>query len=440
MTTTLEPETRGAPSGAPDEVDDSPSEAAGTARRRGPVYRWLAKNRRPVFVVHKWLSLFLLLWVVMECVTGSVLVFRPEINRFLARSDFQATEGDVGTQAAADAALAAHDRSILNDVAPPGNEESGGMYLVGIYDIDGEYLQVVVDPGTGDVTNADYRSPWVVQELADLHFNLNSSSVFGLEGIEAQAWLGVLFLVVMLSGFYLWYWPRMRAWAKLLKIRRGLGRYRWHLDLHNAVGVITIVPLLLITITGINFAFPNQVSAVYDVVTFGAYDNDATEQVVTSEPTGTATIGVEQAQEIVEAIDPSIDVQFVSSTGGSPVASYEVGAYVDAAAIGMLGGQRYVEFHVDQYTGQVLEIHDPATDSAVDRGLDEWAGPIHFGTFGGIVIQLLWVVVGLAVPVLAVTGVVMWLNRRNVRRRRGALTSDAASSAPEAVSSEGASS
>ena len=40
-------------------------------------------------------------------------------------------------------------------------------------------------------------------------------------------------------------------------MRRDLGRYRWHLDLHNAIGVVTLVPLLLITITGINFAFPS---------------------------------------------------------------------------------------------------------------------------------------------------------------------------------------
>ena len=386
-------------------------------RPRGRAYRWLSRNRRPFFVAHKWLSIVLLVWIVVECVTGSALVFRADIDRWWHAEDFHATDGDIGVGAAADSALAVHENAILNDVQVPDAREAGGMYLVGIYDEEGVYRRVVVDPGSGDVTNADYASPWLVQELADLHFNLNNSSVLGIPAIEAQAWLGVAFLISMLSGFYVWYWPRMRAWGQLLKVRRGLGRYRWHLDLHNAIGVVTLVPLLLITITGINFAFPRQVSAVYDVITLGAYDRDGTEDVAVSEPNGQEAIGLERATEIVEDLGV-VDVEFATSTGGSPVGTYEVGGYIDSAALGMVGGERYVDVHIDQYTGSILEVHDPADGSGVQRGLDEWANAVHFGSFGGLLVQVLWVLVGLGPLVLAVTGVVMWVNRHNVRKGR----------------------
>ena len=359
--------------------------------------------------------------MLVECVTGSILVFRPEIERFANRGDFQVTDGeDIGVDAAADAALADREGSVLNDVSLPGGDESGGMYVVGLYDVDGLYHRALVDPGSGEVTNDDYKVPWLIQEMADLHFELNSTSVFGLSGIQAQAWLGLFFLVIMLTGFYVWYWPRMRAWADIFRIRRNRGRYRWHLDLHNAVGLVTLLPLLVITVTGIWFGYPSQVAKAYDVATLGAYDTDVTEEVAVSQPTGEEPIGLDRALEIARDVGV-VDVQFITGTGGSPVGVYDVSGYIDSSAIGMLGGERFVDLHIEQYTGEILEVHDPADESGVQRGLDEWAAELHFGSFGGIGVQLLWFLVGLGPAVLVVTGVVMWINRRNVRRGRAAL-------------------
>jgi uncharacterized iron-regulated membrane protein len=418
MTTLLEGPSEVA---APAEVDDRPDESVPTRTSRGRIYRWLSKNRRPFFVVHKWASILLLLWVLMECVTGSILVFRPEIERFANRSDLQVTEGEhIGPGAAADAALADREGSVFDNVSLPDGDEAGGMYVVGLYDAEGLYHRALVDPGSGEVTNDDFKVPWFVQELADLHFELNSSSVFGLTGIEAQAWLGVAFLVIMLSGFYVWYWPRMRAWSNLFKIRRNRGRYRWHLDLHNVVGLVTLVPLLIITITGIAFGYPSQVAKVYDVVTLGSYDTEVVEEAAVSEPNGDEPIGLDRALVIAEDIGV-VDVQFLGGTGGSPVGVYDVGGYIDSSAIGMLGGERFVDIHIDQYTGEILEVHDPADDSGVQRAMDEWSADLHFGTFGGIGIQLLWFLVGLGPAVLVITGVVMWINRHNVRKGRSAV-------------------
>ena len=84
----------------------------------------------------------------------------------------------------------------------------------------------------------------------------------------------------------------------------------------------------------------------------------------------------------------------------------------------MVGGERFVDLHIDQYTGEILEVHDPADESGVQRALDEWADAVHFGSFGGLLVQVLWVLVGIGPLVLAVTGVVMWVNRHNVRKGR----------------------
>ena len=68
---------------------------------------------------------------------------------------------------------------------------------------------------------------------------------------------GVLFIVVLLTGFYVWYWPGVRRWATALAIKRGRGAFTFNMSLHKVIGFVVWVPLLVVAFTGIAFAFPN---------------------------------------------------------------------------------------------------------------------------------------------------------------------------------------
>ena len=60
--------------------------------------------RRGIFVkVHRWLSFTVMIWILLESVTGAAIVFDHEIGRWWNSEHFAVTEGDVGL----DAALAA---------------------------------------------------------------------------------------------------------------------------------------------------------------------------------------------------------------------------------------------------------------------------------------------------------------------------------------------
>jgi uncharacterized iron-regulated membrane protein len=41
----------------------------------------------------------------------------------------------------------------------------------------------------------------------------------------------------------------------------------------------------------------------------------------------------------------------------------------------------------------------------------DWVGPLHVGSFGGNAIRVAWLVLGLAPPLLFVTGFLMWWTR-----------------------------
>jgi uncharacterized iron-regulated membrane protein len=77
--------------------------------------------------------------------------------------------------------------------------------------------------------------------------------------------------------------------------------------------------------------------------------------------------------------------------------------------------------HYDKYDGRLLGVRPQAGTSAGDW-LMAWLFPLHAGWFGGLGVQMLWAVLAMSLPVLSITGVVMWWNRviapRQVREKR----------------------
>jgi len=388
-------------------------------------------KRGPVVKAHRWMSFALMAWIVVESVTGSAIVFAPQIDQVWNHRDFTPTSGDVGPAKAIASAKEARPDDVVSYAMTPGSGTTGGMYVVYFADADGDYHATVVDPGTGKVTQADHTEPWLVGMLERVHFNLNSTSVFGFAPLTIMGWASFAWLLVLVSGFYLWYWPGVKRWARAVKVRRSRGRFTFHLDLHKAVGIVTLIPLTLVVITGINFAFPKQTAAVWNVVTFGTYNDNESVAIETSTPiAGVTPISATDAAAIVEEIDPSLRVTLVETPGGSPVGVWEVSATADHAFLNMVGGARDVEFAVDQYTGQVLSINDPRDKGFSDSAYDDWSYEVHFGTFAGTTSKILWVGLGLAPVVLGVTGTTMWFVRRNKRKKRAARTSRSTTPAP----------
>jgi uncharacterized iron-regulated membrane protein len=66
--------------------------------------------------------------------------------------------------------------------------------------------------------------------------------------------------------------------------------------------------------------------------------------------------------------------------------------------------------YLDQYTGALLAEAAPSARIAGDV-IMAWVAPQHVGNFAGNGVRVLWLVLGLAPPVLFVTGFTMWWTR-----------------------------
>jgi uncharacterized iron-regulated membrane protein len=82
-------------------------------------------------------------------------------------------------------------------------------------------------------------------------------------------------------------------------------------------------------------------------------------------------------------------------------------------------------YYFDQYTGQHLMTLRRGLNQSAGDVVMAWIGPLHFGTFGGVPVKVLWVVLGLAPVVLSVTGVFMYWNRSLSKKWRKLRTDSA---------------
>jgi uncharacterized iron-regulated membrane protein len=72
----------------------------------------------------------------------------------------------------------------------------------------------------------------------------------------------------------------------------------------------------------------------------------------------------------------------------------------------------------DPHSGELLRA-DLLRDQLIGDRILFWISAVHSGAFGPVAIRILWFAGGLCAPLLAFTGVILYVNRRvtNVRRK-----------------------
>jgi uncharacterized iron-regulated membrane protein len=428
----------------------------------------MMRPRRTLVLVHRWLSLALLAWVVIVSLSGAYLVMHDGIEAVLHPGRYQSTEGDVGPQAAADAAATAMPAdALVYGLTLPGNGR-------GVYQVYAEvpapegslaepsYLTAYVDPGTGSVNEVrdeeEGISWWIYRGHMYLWQDYGPFGVFdpdhgacrldadgdepgGAKGVvcdvlpagdDIVAWFAVGFMAVLLSGFYLWYWPGVKRWANAVRVRRGRGAFTFQLSLHKATGFVVWIPLLVVTFTGAAFAFP-KMNEWFDALTPARADFllwTPPEDAVSGEPAGRAQLDLDAALHTLQSRYPEREVHYIGMPHDetSPFDAWLTRGFDPWTREGG-AGNTYVL--IDQYSGATVYDGTPEDGNVFDQAWDDWSFPLHTGDFGGTLTRVVWVLLGLSPLVLAVTGATMYVIRLRKRAKRRRRPDDAPDSTGE---------
>lgn len=399
-------------------------------------------SRALILTLHRWVSLAGLVWILIISLTGAALVFGPEINARSRPELFESTPGDKGPQAMVDASLAhfPNDDVAVDNISMP--VDNRGVYVLDVTvtprptpeelasgedreERPGRSWLVYVDPGTGEVNGARPEASGFIYWCKRGHYILwQDNGLLGIDGDDLAGLVALAMLFLTLTGFYIWYLPRVKHWIRNLRVRTKNGVFLFNLDLHRTLGLAVLLPLTVISFTGAAFSFPDM-KLVWERLTPAQHDfvqNEPEEDLVSEEDEDSdipalTTDGVwallkdKYPKYTIESLEPPTESDGVwgawLTRGYSPQQRDNN------------GGNMYV--NIDRFTHEVVYEGTPEAGNIWDQTWEDWSLPLHGGDFLGDASRSVWLLVGLAPVVLSGTGVVVWWQRRKRREAKAVL-------------------
>jgi uncharacterized iron-regulated membrane protein len=370
--------------------------------------------RRVIFQIHLWAGVLLAVYAIVIGLTGSALVFKDQIERATQPSLYHVAPGPR--------------QLTLDDTVRRIQSAHPGWIAFALRDFDqrdeattvllrataGEqtpnYRMVSFNPYTGEVLFDRLRYAGMLGWMSNLHVYLLS----GETGLLVSGWMGLGLLVLCLSGLILW-WPGVQRWASALVMHRRASWRRLNLDLHTVVGFWTSVALIIVVFTGVDFAFPGPVGNIIEVATFGSLSARAAASDVLKRaplPSNAPIITIDQAVAAAYRALPNGAPPGYLQLPSRPDSTYRVtGYYTGTAPYSQL-----VRVSLDPHTGELLASSDTRQQTRGLR-LEQYFAAVHFGSFAGsgvvgTLVKILWVLLGITPALLAVTGLIMYWNRK----------------------------
>ena len=212
-------------------------------RRRWPdyqaIWRW-----------HFYAGLFCIPFVCWLAVTGSIYLFKPQVEAWLDRPYLHLVQpGEVRASPSAEvrAALAAEPGSVLHAYQLPTAPDAAAEMLVGK---GVEAWRVWVHPVTLGVLKAVPED----DRFMKLIFRLHGELLLGDRGSMLVELAASWAMVMILTGLYLW-WPRSaRGLAGVLYPRLDAGRRLFWRDLHATAGVWVSALAIFLLVSGLPWA------------------------------------------------------------------------------------------------------------------------------------------------------------------------------------------
>jgi uncharacterized iron-regulated membrane protein len=337
------------------------------------------------------------LYVSIIGATGSVLVFRAEFDARRLPKDWRELRTSTPTNAgtviarlnAAYPAMRIVSLAAPNSLNPTFVATLGGLRRV----------VVACDPATGEVLGP------VPPPAAWLTFVSRLHETLLIRG-SGRTWNGVgaVFLLLLAATGLVNWWPGVRTWRRALKVDFRFGWRRINFDLHRASGFWALLLISFWAVSGIYFAWTRQ---VLELVNSWSPAISARPPAVVSTPSADIPEpGMDALIARAYVIDPG-------TTWSGIFFPFSTRAPLEVIMRRPGGNGREYEdtVYFNPYTGE----HLATWRYGVNESLGDWfiwlQIPLHFGTSWGLAVKLVWAIAGLVLPVLAITGFVMYWNR-----------------------------
>lgn len=361
--------------------------------------------------IHLYLSLAAGVFIIIACVTGCILVFEEEIEHALHTERFevipQTKKLPLNTLVSSIAKTndrkvtsikiyAEADRTLEVDISvePKGKSKER------------QTLTAYVNPYSGNVVDIYNKRESFLHQVEMMHRFLLSKK--GSVGQYVMDYSALFFLLILITGIILW-WPKNRSLLKQrLKIKFAAGTKRFTHDLHVVTGFYTSIFLIITVVTGLIMGLGWMNKGLFLITK----SKSESPRPPLSNYTNEAII---ISFDVIEKISQSNfkDYQFINIR--MPKDS------VDVINLSVLPKNAYVNqannYYLDQYNGNIIG-NLAFADKNLGQRVRSYVKPLHTGELFGYPSKIFGFLITLITISIAVTGVMMWLNRNKKNKTK----------------------
>lgn len=353
--------------------------------------------KKKLFKWHSYVGLISLLPLLIVSVTGSILVFKYEIDTLLREEmvNSEVAETRLPLDELITKVNAYHDPyEIVGWVLFQEKQRSDAVYLMPRGTDD--WYHIYVNPYSGDILSEPAKS---TDYLTDLLVEFHASFLLNESGVAIVFIYSLLLIFLGISGLII----HRKFWKNLFKLRGQARRILFYSDLHKLVGAWGSPVLLILGVTG---GYWNIAHLLHEYEHYIEDDHYIMEHRLYNEALSFDDLIVDSAVRhdgfvATYIAFPHEGDDHIRFYGEVPDTLFVTSQYSST-----------VEYHRE--TGAFLSKFDIREASALYVFIDSFR-KLHFGTFAGMASRIIWFIVGLIPVILAFTGAYLWLRRRKAR-------------------------
>jgi len=372
--------------------------------------------------LHRWLGLVTSLVVLIVSITGCINVFADELkeyfyhDRFFRAEDTRPPLNFSLLRNNAQEALGERYKISRCEVYPAANRNwvframKTDPKAFGHWNFFKYYYRVYVNPVTGKIIHIEDTRNEFFQVVLSLHLNLLLGEHIGglITGISVTS-----FFVILLSSVVIWWpakWKRKNLKAKVT-IKRGTGLKRFNYDLHTVLGIYILIPVMIICITGMVFAFDWADSSVQ----FLANGAHTVKKRKTPKSSPSAEYGS-------GAMDRAVAGLLLRHPGADVFSIRFREKKTDPLDIQVRLAEKRTHvfqwYYFDRNSGELLMQYGSDNVKGGEK-LRSMNYDLHTGAYAGIFTKIFAFVISMICASLPVTGFLVWNNKRKKATGKG---------------------
>ena len=352
---------------------------------------------RFLFKVHAWAGLLSGLFVLLMSLSGAILVFHDELDKVRPGTGNATSQAILPVDSCYHIIQQAFPAARISSCELPDGKES--PYAFSLYDTSfekgREALQVFLHPQTGAIIKKrsshglrDHFMGW----LSAFH----SSFLLGRVGEWLLGFFAIIFLFSLFSGVILY----RKKILSVLRFRKEVFRKK---NLHQLIGVYALLFNLVIGISGFwmqRYVFTKEF--------YGSWEYSG---ILVASPPLFFSLDSSLKESGKQLPDFTCHVIYFAQNKNGKTAIYG-----SRSSNSFIHSRNLADVIFLDSTGKTVKT---AFVKDIDAGsrYDIINAQVHYGQYGGMVVKIVYGLLGLTGGLLSITGFIMWFKRRGIKRK-----------------------